>query len=135
MSGSVRHVRARTQDWPCSAHTLGCSGTAHERLARKAGVAEAALPLIREGAPADRLVSILQPDELAVYTLAQELMATKRVSAATYHATREALGGDGDRKMADLCMTMGCYSAVSKLLNMFEVALPPGEPLPFPDAG
>lgn len=98
-------------------------------------MAEAALPLIREGAPADRLVSILQPDELAVYTLAQELMATKRVSAATYRATREALGGDGDRKMADLCMTMGCYSAVSKLLNMFEVALPPGEPLPFPDAG
>ena len=32
-------------------------------------------------------------------------------------------------------MTMGCYSAVSQLLNMFEVALPPGEKLPFPEAG
>ena len=46
---------------------------------------------------------------------------------------KAALGGD-DRKMADLCMTMGCYSAVSKLLNMFEVALPEGEPNPFPDS-
>ena len=59
-------------------------------------------------------------------------METKRVSSATYAETREALGGD-DKKMADLCMTMGCYSAVSKILNMFEVALPDGTPLPFPE--
>ena len=36
-----------------------------------------------------------------------------------------------DVKMADLCMTMGCYSAVSKMLNMFEVPLPNGEARPF----
>ena len=53
-------------------------------------------------------------------------------AAATFAAAEQALGGD-DRKMADLCMTMGCYSAVSQLLNMFEVALPPGETLPFPE--
>ena len=73
---------------------------------------------------------VLQPDEVAVYRLALELMQTKRVSAATYAATKAALGDD-DRRMADLCMTMGCYSAVCMVLNMFEVALPDGEPLPF----
>ena len=42
------------------------------------------------------------------------------------------VGGD-DKKMADLCMSMGCYHAVSNILNMFEVPLPPGEELPFPE--
>ena len=106
---------------------------AHEKIARKAGVAEAAFPLMKAAVPAEKLEGILQSDEVAVYKLALELMATKRVSAATYAETKAALGGD-DKKMVDLCMTMGCYSAVSKLLNMFEVALPQGEPLPFPDA-
>ena len=106
---------------------------AHEKIARRAGVADAAFPLMRAAAPADALEDVLAPDEAAVYRLALELMQTKRVSAATYAATKAALGGDGDRKMADLCMTMGCYSAVSKILNMFEVALPEGAPLPFPE--
>ena len=56
---------------------------------------------------------------------------TKRVSAATYAETKAALGND-DRKMADLSLTLGCYGAVSTLLNMFEVPVPTGEPLPFP---
>jgi len=107
---------------------------AHEKIARKAGVADAAFPLMKVGAPAERLEGVLRPDEVAVYKLALELMETKRVSAATYAETKRALGDD-DRKMADLCMTMGCYSAVSKMLNMFEIALPHGEPLPFPDRG
>ena len=39
---------------------------AHERFARKAGVAEAAFPLMKEGAPPAALEGILQPDEVAV---------------------------------------------------------------------
>jgi len=105
---------------------------AHEQIARKAGVAEAAFPLMRERARPERLVGVLREDEAAVYRLAFELMETKRVSSATYVETKAILGGD-DRKMADLGMTMGCYSAVSTLLNMFEVALPEGVPLPFPE--
>ena len=104
---------------------------AHEKIARKAGVAEAAFPLMRALEPADRLEGILQADEAAVYKLALELVTTKRVSAATYAETKAQLGADADRKMADLCMTMGCYHAVSNILNMFEVPLPQGEPLPF----
>ena len=112
---------------------------AHEKLARKAGVAEAAFPLMRGNCHPEALAGVLQPDEVAVYRLAQELMETKRVSAATYATTKAALGGGEDeaatnRKLADLSMTMGCYSAVCGMLNMFEVALPQGEPLPFPDA-
>ena len=52
------------------------------------------------------------------------------VARLRYAATKAAFGGD-DRKMADLCMTMGCYHAVSTILNMFEVALPAGEAPPF----
>ena len=106
---------------------------AHEKIARKAGVADAAFPLMRKNAPPEALVGVLQPDEVAVYKLARELMQSKRVSAATYADTKAMLGGD-DRKMADLCMTMGCYSAVAKMLNMFEVALPEGAEMPFPAA-
>ena len=105
---------------------------AHERIARKAGVAEGAFALMRADRPPEELVGVLEPDEVSVYKLARELMATKRVSAATYAEAKAALGGD-DRKMADLCMTMGCYSAVCKMLNMFDVQLPEGEPLPFPE--
>ena len=104
---------------------------AHEKIARDAGVPEAALPLIKAAAPADELARVLRPDELAVYKLSLELMETKRVSAATYAETKAALGND-DRKMADLSLTLGCYGAVSTLLNMFEVPVPTGEPLPFP---
>ena len=64
---------------------------AHEKLARKAGVAEAALPLIRAGAPPAALEGVLQPDELVVYELAQELMTTRRVSAATFAAAKQVL--------------------------------------------
>ena len=105
---------------------------AHEKLARSAGIAEAAFPLIKAAVPAERLEGVLQPDEVAVYRLALELLETKRVSTATYLHVKQALGGD-DRKMADLCMTMGCYTAVSQLLNMFEVELPSGVPPPFPE--
>ena len=103
---------------------------AHEAIARKAGVCEEALPLIKQLVPPEQLEGLLRDDELAVYTLARELMLTKRVSHSTYAQTREALGND-DKKMADLCMTMGCYNAVSTILNMFEVPLPKGETLPF----
>jgi len=105
---------------------------AHEALAARAGVSPAALALIKDGAPAERLSGQLQADEAAVYKLSVELLQTKRVSSCTYATTKQALGGD-DTKMADLCMTIGCYNAVCAILNMFNVALPPGAPLPFPE--
>lgn len=102
----------------------------HEKLARKAGVADEAFPLMKALEPGEKLLGILRPDEVAVYRLALELMMTTRVSARTYAETKEALGGV-DQKMADLCMTIGCYVSVSQILNMFEVPLPQGAPLPF----
>jgi len=104
----------------------------HEKLARKAGVPEAALALIQAAAPASELEGILQEDECAVYKLALELMETKRISTATYSEVKQVLGGS-EKKLVDLCLTIGCYSAVSQLLNMFEVSVPCGEPLPFPE--
>ena len=57
---------------------------AHEKIARKAGVAEAAFPLIKALAPPEQLAGILEPDEAAAYALARELLQTSRVSDATY---------------------------------------------------
>lgn len=109
---------------------------AHEKIARKAGLAESAFPLIRSLSPVTELYGILKEDECAVYELSLELVKTKRVSTETYQKTKAFFGNSGpvaDQKMTDLCMTMGCYHAVSSILNMFEVPLPSGVEPPFPE--
>ena len=104
---------------------------AHERLARKAGVSDEALPLIKANAHPRHLEGILTEEELAAYTFSRELALTTRVSDETYQSTKTALGGD--RAMADLSLTIACYHGVSVLLNSFEVALPAGVEKPFPE--
>ena len=104
---------------------------AHERLARKAGVADEAFPLIKANAHPRHLDGILTAEELAAYTFSRELALTTRVSDETYASTKAVLGGD--RAMADLSLTIACYHGVSVLLNSFEVALPEGVEKPFPE--
>jgi 4-carboxymuconolactone decarboxylase len=104
---------------------------AHERIARKAGVASEAFPLLQANVDPRQLVGILRDDELAAYTFSRELALTKRVSDETYAATKAALGGN--RAMADLALTVACYHGVSVLLNSFAVALPEGAERPFPE--
>ena len=102
-----------------------------ERLARKAGVADEALPLIKANAHPRHLDGILTAEELAAYPISRELALTTRVSDETYASTKAVLGGD--RAMADLSLTIACYHGVSVLLNSFEVALPEGVEKPFPE--
>jgi len=99
---------------------------AHARIAREAGVAEATLEAIRTGkAPAGA-----PEDETIAHAFAEELLRTKRASDATYAKAKEAFGEEGVVEIVGAC---GYYGLVALTLNVAEVALPEGEPLPFPE--
>lgn len=99
---------------------------AHARIAREAGVAGATLEAIRTGeAPAG-----LPDDEAVAYAFSEELMRTKRVSDATYARAVETFGEEGVVEIVGAC---GYYSLVGLTLNAANVALPDGEPAPFPE--
>jgi 4-carboxymuconolactone decarboxylase len=97
---------------------------AHAALARKAGVPDAVLEAIRAGQPP----ALSDDQSRAVYAFAHELLATKKVSDATYQQAVTALG---TQSVVDLVGILGYYSLVSMTLNVFEVALPPGVEEPF----
>lgn len=97
---------------------------AHARLARQAGVSEAAIEAIRTGAEP----VFDKPEETQIYLFAREFIDTKRVSDKTYAATRTLVGEQG---LVDLVALMGYYTLVSMTLNCFQVALPQAQQLPF----
>ncbi len=99
---------------------------AHAKLARQAGVSEAAIEAIRIGAEPvfDR------PEETQIYLFSREFIDTKRISDKTYAATRALVGEQG---LVDLVTLMGYYTMVSMTLNCFEVPLPEGQTYPFPE--
>ncbi len=97
---------------------------AHVRLARQAGVSQAAIEAIRTGAEPQ----FDRPEEMQIYLFAREFIETKRISDKTYAATRALTGEQG---LVDLVTLMGYYTLVSMTLNCFQVPLPEGQPLPF----
>ena len=66
-------------------------------------------------------------DEAAIYDLAAELYATKRVSDATYE---RAVAEVGEKGVVETIGVMGYYCLVSMALNVSGVELPEGEPEP-----
>ncbi|TAJ21076.1 MAG: carboxymuconolactone decarboxylase family protein [Dehalococcoidia bacterium] len=97
---------------------------AHARMALEAGLPRETVEAVRTGGtPAFR-----DDAERAVYTFVTEYFATNRVSDATYQQALAALGGE--RGVVDLIGIVGYYGLVSMTLNVFDVGLPPGEPLP-----
>lgn len=98
---------------------------AHARLAREAGLPDGVIEAVRTGAP----FTPERADLDLVQRLAGEYFETNRVSDAVY---REALAAFGERGLVDLVGTIGYYGLVSATLNVFEVALPPGEDEPLP---
>ena len=65
--------------------------------------------------------------EVAVYNLCTELHATHGVSDAAYAAARDLFGEAG---VVELLAISGYYVLVSMVLNVAQVPLPPGEPVP-----
>lgn len=98
---------------------------AHARMAKDAGVSDAIIEAVRTGAvpPTD------DGRQKAIYAFVTEYLATHRVSDPTYDRAKAALT---ERGVVDLVGIVGYYCLVSMTLNVFEVALPAGEPDPLP---
>ena len=96
---------------------------AHRRLAIQAGLKAEITDAIAAGTrPAG-----MDADEAAVYDFVTALLATGHVTDALYDAIKSRFG---ERGVMDLVGAVGYYSIVSMVLNVAQVPLPPGEPLP-----
>jgi len=101
---------------------------AHHLLAMKAGLPPAIAEAIAEG----RKPAGMDADQAIVYQFCSELHRDKQVSDATYAATRDRFGENG---IIDLIAVSGYYVAVAMTLNVAQVPLPPGVPVPLKPLG
>jgi 4-carboxymuconolactone decarboxylase len=96
---------------------------AHHLLAMKAGLPAPIAQAVAEGRKPDGM----DADQAIVWTFCSELHRTKQVSDATYAAARDRFG---ERGVIDLIAVSGYYVAVAMTLNVAQVPLPPGVPVP-----
>jgi 4-carboxymuconolactone decarboxylase len=98
----------------------------HAELAMAAGHTAETIAAIKAGTRPD-----FESDrEGMVFDYARELIDTGRVSDATHARAIDVLGEQG---VVDLVGVIGYYMLVSLTLNAFQVPLPDGEAMPFPD--
>jgi len=97
---------------------------AHAPLAVKAGLS----PDIVADLKAQKRPANMQADEAIVYDFVTELMATHRVSDATFARAKQILG---EQQLVDLTSVAGTYVTVAMVLAMAEESVPPGKELPF----
>ena len=105
---TARHIRAN-YEWH-----------AHAPLAVEGGVPAAALEAIRTGGTPQ----FTAKDQALVYRLVSELIDTKRLSDASF---AEGIAAFGEQGVVELGTVIGYYTAIGNALNVFEVALPPGQ--------
>jgi 4-carboxymuconolactone decarboxylase len=96
---------------------------AHHLLAMKAGLPPGIAEAVAEGRKPDGM----DADQALVWQFCTELHKTKQVSDATYAATKDRFG---ERGIIDLIAVSGYYVAVAMTLNVAQVPLPPGVPVP-----
>lgn len=106
--------------WKCAGEWID-----HEAIAISQGVDPKALDALRRGAPAQ----FGKEDEIATYELAQELLATREVSDATYAKAKAALG---ERGVLDIVAVFGYYSLIAMSMKTFAM-VPEGVADPFAD--
>jgi 4-carboxymuconolactone decarboxylase len=99
---------------------------AHAPLAEKAGVPAAAIEAIRTGGTPAFTAS----DEALVYRLCSEIFRTQRLADASFAA---AIAAFGEKGLVEIISIIGYYTLIGNTLNVFQVALPEGTPLPFPE--
>ena len=99
---------------------------AHAPLAEKAGVPAAAIEAIRtDGTPV-----FAAQDEALVYRICSEIFRTRRLSDGSFNEAVAALGENG---LVEVIAIIGYYTLIGNTLNVFQVGLPAGEKLPFPE--
>jgi 4-carboxymuconolactone decarboxylase len=99
---------------------------AHAPLAEKAGVPAAAIEAIRTGGTP----LFTAADETLVYRLCSEIFRTQRLSDANF---RQAIDAFGEQGLVEIIAIIGYYTLIGNTLNVFQVGLPEGTPLPFPE--
>ena len=96
---------------------------AHKKFAIEGGLSLDVIDAIE----ARRRPDFENDDEEAVYNFCVELHETHKVSDACFAAAKKHMGEAG---VSELVGVLGYYTLVSMTLNVFEVPLPEGEPLP-----
>jgi 4-carboxymuconolactone decarboxylase len=99
---------------------------AHAPLAAKAGVPEAAIEAIRTGGTP----LFTAKDEALVHRICSEIFRTQRLSDASFD---EAIAVLGEQGLVEIIGIVGYYTLIANTLNVFQVGLPAGEALPFPE--
>ena len=99
---------------------------AHAPLAEKAGVPSAAIEAIRtDGTP-----MFTVKDEALVHRICGEIFRTQRLSDESFSQAVATLGETG---LVEVIGIIGYYTLIANTLNVFQVGLPAGEALPFPE--
>src|SRR5258707_12365463 len=92
---------------------------AHAPIAEQAGVKPEVIRDIKAG----RMPKKAAKDERAIFDFIQELYKKRRVGERNYKRVQSLLG---DRSTVELVGILGYYTAVSMILNVFNVPLPDG---------
>jgi 4-carboxymuconolactone decarboxylase len=103
----------------CRDATAKYAWSAHVNLAREAGLSAETIAAIR----ARTRPEFDRDDERAVYDLVTELLASKKVSTATFQRAETALGRDG---ILEAVSCAGFYGMIGLVLNTFEIPPQPG---------
>jgi 4-carboxymuconolactone decarboxylase len=99
---------------------------AHVPQAERAGVKPATIRDLHAGRPPQSAPN----DERAIYDFIHDLYKTKRVSDKNYKRVQAILG---DAATVEFVGILGYYALISMILNVFRMAPPEDEPLPFPE--
>jgi 4-carboxymuconolactone decarboxylase len=98
----------------CREGTVQYAWSVHEPLARQAGLTQDTVDAIR----ARKRPEFKRDDERVIYEVVTELLATKRLSPATFERASTALGRDG---LIEAVSCAGFYGMIGFVLNAFEV--------------
>jgi 4-carboxymuconolactone decarboxylase len=100
---------------------------AHVPQAERAGVSKQTIRDLHRG----RVPKSAPKDERAIYDFIQELYKTRRVSDRNFKRVHAVLG---DAATVELVGILGYYVMISMILNVFRMAPPEDEPLPFAES-
>jgi 4-carboxymuconolactone decarboxylase len=101
---------------------------AHVPQAERAGVKKETIGEIKAG----RAPKSAGKEERAIYDFVQELYKTRRVSDKNFKRVHAILG---DAATVEFVGILGYYALISMILNVFRMAPPESQPLPFAENG
>lgn len=98
---------------------------AHEPVARKEGLSDAAIDAVKNRQSTAGLVD----DQATIIQLGREIFEHKEVSQETFNRALKAFGKQG---LVNIVSLMGSYASTAVLLKTFDMQLPPGVKPPLP---